>query len=356
MNFSLQLEQNTPENGKGAFSVFSITLAVIFFFHPGSKLLGESFFQPSNEVQKPFTVVILPDTQGYLYWKSPKRKVIFESQIQWIQDHALDQNISMVIHLGDIVMSNKLTEWEMARDIFSSLDDWIPYVLTVGNHDATPEKNSKGTELFNHWFPVKRFASFDYLGGVFEPEKLDNAFYFFKGGLVNYMVVTLEFAPRDEVLEWANNIIANYPNHKVFIVTHAYLGSNNKRLAAGDSCNLHYNETVSGQPFLTSNDGEEIWEKLGRHHKNIQFILSGHVLGGGTGHIVSFGENGNTVFQITSNYQNLPNGGNGFLRTMEFLPENKIQVKTYSPYLDIYKTDAKNQFVIDLNRNLYKKE
>ena len=135
-----------------------------------------------------------------------------------------------------------------------------------------------------------------------------------------------------------------------------YLGSNNKRLAAGDSCNLHYNETVSGQPFLTSNDGEEIWEKLGRHHKNIQFILSGHVLGGGTGHIVSFGENGNTVFQITSNYQNLPNGGNGFLRTMEFLPENKIQVKTYSPYLDIYKTDAKNQFVIDLNRNLYKKE
>ena len=41
-------------------------------------------------------------------------------------------------------------------------------------------------------------------------------------------------------------------------------------------------------------------------------------------------------------------GGDGYLRLLEFLPGNRrIQVKTYSPYRNRYKTDPQNQFVLE---------
>ena len=46
-------------------------------------------------------------------------------------------------------------------------------------------------------------------------------------------------------------------------------------------------------------------------------------------------------------YQGLPNGGNGWLRTLRFAPsENKIYVKAYSPLLDEYKKDPPHTFML----------
>ena len=48
-----------------------------------------------------------------------------------------------------------------------------------------------------------------------------------------------------------------------------------------------------------------------------------------------------------SDYQTRPNGGNGWLRIMQFSPSsNQISVKTYSPWLDQYETDADSQFAV----------
>ena len=336
--------------------IFCLAFLIFITLQPSFKLFVEVYAQPADAF-KPFTVVVLPDTQGYLHWIEPDKKRVFQSQIEWIQDHALDKNILMVLHLGDIVMTNNMQEWKGAKELFQSLDNWIPYVLTIGNHDASPNTHCRGTELFNLFFPVKHFINQKYFGGVFEQEKLDNAFYFFKGGMTDYLVIALEFAPRDEALEWANKIIENYPNHKVFIITHAYLGPNDIRLTGGEPFNLHYDQTITTQPYWTFNDGEEIWEKLVRRHKNVQFVLSGHVLSDGVGRNISRGDNGNNVFQIVSNYQFLANGGNGYMRIMEFYPKtNKLQIKTYSPYLDYYKTDKQNEFVIDLSKGLYQND
>mgnify|MGYP001239566787 CR=1 FL=1 len=106
------------------------------------------------------------------------------------------------------------------------------------------------------------------------------------------------------------------------------------------------------QNKATLNNGEEIWQKLIRIHKNIQFVLSGHIWQIGVGRLVSKGGNGNKIFQLVSNYQFMENGGNGYLRIMKFSPSKKrVEVKTYSPYLDKYKTDPNNQFVIDLGND-----
>ena len=46
---------------------------------------------------------------------------------------------------------------------------------------------------------------------------------------MNFIILSLEFKPRNEALEWANKVISFHPNHQCIIVTHAYLKGNGKR-------------------------------------------------------------------------------------------------------------------------------
>jgi hypothetical protein len=49
-----------------------------------------------------------------------------------------------------------------------------------------------------------------------------------------------------------------------------------------------------------------------------------------------------------ANYQGDNNGGNGSLRLLEFQPaQNKILVRTFSPYLNSYETDSDSEFTLD---------
>ena len=60
------------------------------------------------------------------------------------------------------------------------------------------------------------------------------------------------------------------------------------------------------------------------------------------------------VFEITTNYQDLENGGNGFLRLLTFFPGRKrVLVQTYSPFLDEYLKDDQNFFEIDLKNGRF---
>src|SRR5690606_29517904 len=98
------------------------------------------------------------------------------------------------------------------------------------------------------------------------------------------------------------------------------------------------------------NNGEEIWEKLVRKHPNILLVVSGHVLNDGVGTLVSEGDYGNNVYQMLANFQGgvdgSVNGGNGFLRILTIDPANHtIDVKTYSPHIDEYKTSAEHMFM-----------
>jgi hypothetical protein len=79
--------------------------------------------------------------------------------------------------------------------------------------------------------------------------------------------------------------------------------------------------------------------------------INGHTLEDGVARLSSEGVHGNVVHQMLVNYQRMrPTNGNGFLRLYEFLPDGKtIQVRSYSPYWDSYKTDVQNQFVLKLS-------
>ncbi len=83
--------------------------------------------------------------------------------------------------------------------------------------------------------------------------------------------------------------------------------------------------------------GQQVYDAL-KDNPNLFLMLSGHKYGEAM-RTEEF--NGNTVHILFANYQELPNGGNGWLRIMKFSPENnEITVITYSPLLNQYGTDT----------------
>jgi uncharacterized membrane protein len=143
---------------------------------------------------------------------------------------------------------------------------------------------------------------------------------------------------------WAQSVIAANPGAEVIVVTHAYIATDSTRVSLCDDINAQaYNVGAD-------NDGESLWKKFVSQSSQISLILNGHFTdssGQGVGRRIDLGVNGNIINQILSDYQDLANGGNGYLRILTFHPSlNTIDVKTYSPTLNAYFTDSANQFTV----------
>jgi len=293
---------------------------------------------------RPFSIVVLPDTQNYTdssFGGSPK---YFYDQTKWIRENKNTRNIVMVAHVGDIVQNPQATaEWEIASKAFKTIDNEVPYILCLGNHDIADDQGRQPgarNTLLNDYFPPRRFTDNPLYGKNFgadarvhflEPDKSDNYYLVFAGGGMNFLIVALEFKPRDEALAWANTVVAAHPDHRCIILTHGYLDASARRRM--------------GRYAIEGNAPAEIWDKLVSRHKNIFLVLCGHILG--ESFLTSTAAAGNEVHQILTDYQNdyVGAGGGGYLRIMTFFPDTKrIENRTYSPSLGTYLTRPKSQF------------
>lgn len=300
-----------------------------------------------------WTIAVLPDTQNYTL-ASPSYAHIFEAQTDWIVQNKETRNIIFVLHLGDIVNNNVTNQWEVAQRAMTILDGEVPYAFVPGNHDYGSNGSSNNRQtLLNDYFPIANYTGWPTFGGAMEPGKMDNTYHLFQAGGKNWLVLALEWGPRNQAIAWANNIVTQYPNHKVILITHAYTYFDDTRYdwktkGASQSWNPYAYGTA--QDPDGTNDGEDLWQKLARKHRGFVFIMNGHVLNDGLGRLSSWGDHTNIVHQLLVNYQMRSLGGEGYLRLLEFLPDGKtVQVKAYSPYLDRYFTDSQNQFVLDLD-------
>lgn len=295
-----------------------------------------------------YTIVALPDTQFY----ASKYPDIFDAQTRWIVSEHTFGSLAFVVHEGDLVDSDDPAQWTVAARSMQLLDGVVPYVVSMGNHDYGPGGDGTSatrSTMIDSYFPVWKFSQFPWFKGTFQPAHIENNYALIDvpDGGGQWLVVSLEFGPRDEVLAWADGVVKQFPTTPSMIVTHAYLYEDNTRYdhvgRAGQKWNPH------GYPIGMTpgavNDGEEIWQKLVLGNSNIQFVLSGHVLDRGTGRLTTIRPDGTVVNQILANYQMLPMGGGGYLRLMQFFPAKRIvHIRTYSPYLDVFKDDAENDF------------
>jgi hypothetical protein len=290
------------------------------------------------------TIVVLPDTENYTY----KHPDMFFAQTKWIADEATNRNIAYVIHLGDITQHNNDPQWTVARKSFDLIEGKIPYALVPGNDDYDDLVDNnwqrlRDSSLINRYFDPARIAKWPTFGGFHQPSRLENTYHLFRMHNRDWMILCLELGPRDEVVRWADGILAKHQDRRTIVVTHAYLYRNNQR----------YDHTRGirerASPQAWGHDGEELWQKLIKKHANVMIVMSGHVATGGKGYRKDDGDHGNAVHQMMCDYQKKPMGGLAYLRLLEFAPDGKtVQVRTYSPYRRKLQVSKLEDFTFEL--------
>ncbi|MDD3107788.1 MAG: metallophosphoesterase [Alistipes sp.] len=318
-----------------------------------------------------FSMILMGDPQGYT--KYDINQPIFELCTAWIADQIENLNIKSVLITGDLVEQNEnivrnrkmLNQtsremWESASRALARLDHKVPYIISAGNHDYGYHRAENGMTHFPEYIPFERNSAWrDVVVSAFPNRNgvasLENAaFEFTDPHWGKLLVITSEFAPRDEVLAWAKELSAKpeYQNHTVIFMTHSFL-----RARSADRIQKE------GYTLTHVNWGEQIWEKLIEPSSNIRLVLCGHTGTPGTfeqsvAYRVDPNHEGKPVHQMMFNVQILGggwegNGGDGWLRILEFMPDGKtIKVKTYSPLFGIspstkhlsHRTGACDQF------------
>ena len=278
-----------------------------------------------------FTLIGLPDTQYYTGVLNGGTNAIFKTQTKWIVDQRANRNIVDVVHLGDCTQNGdnggNPIEWQRADTAMRAIENpatglpaGIPYGICVGNHDQTPEGDASGpTTLYNQYFGVSRFASRSYYGGHYG-SKNENHYHFFSASGLDFIVLFLEYdtTPDAAVLDWADNVLAAYPNRRAIVASHYIINA--------------------GNPGSFGPQGQAIYDAL-KDRPNLFLMLCGHVTTPEGRRVDVF--EGRTVYTVLSDYQNRSNGGNGWLRIYEFSPaHNVIRVRTYSPTLGQFEADA----------------
>jgi hypothetical protein len=209
--------------------------------------------------------------------------------------------------------------------VSTGLTDGIPYGIAVGNHDQYPKDSpDNSTQNYNQWFGSARFQGRGYYGGHFADNN-DTWFNLFSASGMDFIVVSLEIDPTPDAnrLSWADSILKVHSNRRAIVVSHSIIGPGGG----------------------WEGPGQTIYNAL-KNNPNLFLMLCGHVGDQGRRQDVY---NGHTVHSLLSDYQGWSNGGDGWLRYMEFSPANNvIRVRTYTPWLAQYKVtaDSSSQFTL----------
>lgn len=314
----------------------------------------DAYRAPELSSQDSWSMVLVPDTQSYV--KFGRNQPVLDLMTSWISEQTDPLNIQLVLQVGDLVEHNGLlnpdgkignqpgkSQWEAVSRSFGKLDGRVPYITATGNHDyGILNVENRKTE-YNKYFTVdKNFLTQRMLRDVALDEEgmptLTNASYeFISPEGRKFLILVLEFAPREANLEWGIEIVnqEKYKDHTVILLTHSYLNYKNE-----------HTETEN-YPITDANYGKAVWEKLVKPSKNIQMVFSGHIGGPDqkerhVGFRTDTNAGGKKVHQMTFNAQALGggwhgNGGDGWLRILEF-NGNKVEVKTFSPLFAISPT------------------
>ena len=309
----------------------------------------------SNEI---FRVIGLPDTQKY----SELYPEIFRAQTEWIVDHREQLDLEFVSHYGDLVEHGTgplaLQEYEnaeVAMELLLEAD--IPHGIVAGNHDLLESGSASETyddSNYLQYFGLQWYDERDWFGGA-SPSGL-STYQIFEGNGTEFLALHLHLETPHAELAWAQGIINENRDKPVMVTTHRYLQD--------------AEDFTAGIPIVPSGRYPEIWylfegqynpdgiraEEFFNHfvatNRNIFLVNAGH-----------FGEEyrqtSNNIYdlpvhEVLADYQDDPNGGNGYLRIMEFdLAGDRINVSSYSPTLDNFLTKDESQFSLEVDFEQY---
>jgi len=310
-------------------------------------------------VAEKFLVIGLPDTQKY----SELYPDIYTAQTQWIVDNRGALNIKFVSHFGDLVQhgTGPLAPREYANAkasmrILENAD--VPHGVVAGNHDVL-ESGSVGqtydTTNYLQNFGPQWYQGRSWFGGA-SPSGL-STYQTFSGGGYNFLALHLNVETPHAELAWAQGVINANRDKPVMVTTHRYLQDAEDYTAgvplvpSGRYPDYWY--TFEGQYNPTGIRAEELFNHFIATNRNIFLVNAGHF------HEeyrqTSINNHGLPVQEVLADYQDDPNGGNGYLRQMEFdTAGDRINVRSYSPWLNSFYTKDESQFSLTVDFDQYK--
>lgn len=325
----------TKGKRKGAKHLLVSILACGFVLASGTGLCSYVATATTNNtwtdsVEKPenyaYSFSVIGDTQVVSYAHPENMSDIYDYVVENIDKNKTKH----VFGLGDITDASAYREWDVAKREIGKMDGVVSYSLVRGNHDTVARFNNAFGENSPYAEQYIDCYSVGYANTVHE----------FSAGILDYLVVTLDYGAGDEVLEWANGVIEGYPNHNVIISTHSY-----KKMDG----------TFVEKNTCAFNSGEDIWNKLVKKHENIVLVLNGHVTNtsdNDIGFTEDIGEQGNTVRSLVINPQYLDNklGVCGLVAELYFSADGKnVDVQYYSTVRKQYYRVSQNHFSFTLD-------
>ncbi|MCG7410153.1 S-layer homology domain-containing protein [Paenibacillus sp. ACRRX] len=286
---------------------------------------------------KDFTLVWMSDTQYY----AESYPHIYKSEVDWIAANKDKKNIRYVFHTGDVVDEmDKVEQWERADTYMKVLEQAeVPYGVLAGNHDVN-HKDENYTD-FSKYFGEKRFKDKPFYGESYKDNRGHYDLISVDG--IDFIMVYMGWGIYENEIKWMNEVLAQYPDRQAILNFHEYL-------------------LVSGERGPIAN---KIYDQVVKKNANVIGVLSGHYHDAET-KIDAIDDNGDgkpdrKVYQMLADYQGGPEGGEGYMRLLEFKasPDGKrierIDMKTYSPYKDKFNYydpkdhPGKDEFAIDWN-------
>ena len=298
-------------------------------FHYEEPVEPEIWTEPNFHTDHAFSIAFVGDPQyistGDYFLGTKKMEQLFAS----LADTAKERKVAQVIILGDLTDMGYRNdgnlawmhydvpiteEWENAkRSVFQLNAAGVPYMLCRGNHDDY---------MIDDYFNVPEYTDqFKGIGGFFSdsdarhpgcrevnnPERyiywsaikghyeksIVNSYKTLELCGIKYLLVTVDFNPTKNVIEWLDRILGEYPDHRAIVATHSFI---NKKGAIRTS---EKGDTM----FPLGYTADRIWELVLKKHKNLLMVTCGHVDSLDPIHVTQKGDHGNTVHFFLINPQ-----------------------------------------------------
>lgn len=365
-------------------------LSIIFLFFAGilSVNAQQKYNRPQLDNKDSWSMIVVPDVQNYV--KYNRNQPILDLMVRWIETNLDSLNIKMVVCVGDLVEQNDIInnghdgdqtsqkQWEFVSSTFGRLNGKVPYIAATGNHDYSINPQGIRNSRYNDFFKIddnwqNRKIIVQNSRNEQGVPTIENAAYEIKGlHGKDYLFLTMEYAPRDTIVTWGKKIAAmtQYKDHRLVLITHAYLSEKDKRTTAAPKWIYYEPYSINNQiqksakiELPEANSGQQLWEKLIEPAQNIEMVICGHI--SGEGYKLDKNAAGKNVHQMLFDMQSeggghrYGNGGDGWIRILEFYPDNKtVKVKTFSPLFAIspstqhlaWKQDARNEYTMELSK------
>ena len=270
-----------------------------------------------------FSIAWISDTQYYAeQWMDN-----FASLTDYILAERENLGIEYVIHTGDIVDEfNEEYEFQNASKELKKFEDaGLPYGVLGGNHDVAHGNERYG--LYWKYFGADRYEGFPWYGGSYENNLGHYDLVSVDGQELLFIYMSWDIYT-DEV-EWINSVLEQYPERTAIICIHGGINAS----------------------AVPSYQSELLMEQVAKTHENVLAILNGHFHGSSL-NFVGVDDDGDgtddrVVYQICTDYQSAPEGGDGYFKMIYFdLTNKKIYMNSYSPvqkdfnYYDTPKLDS----------------